>query len=428
MINDIPLNRRAFVASAAAGLVVPASIAGAVQTPRNRELTGKTICGYQGWFNARNDGRDLKFRHYQTGKGLFEPGQCTIEYWPDVSEFSKEERFDTAFRHKDGSIAQVYSSAHPKTIMRHFQWMRTYGIDGVAIQRFGVNLRNKKQKAHHDDVVKHARTAAKQHGRLWNLMYDLSGMRSGDLQTRIAEDWKHWVDKEGVTEDKTYLRHKGKPLLSIWGVGFGDDRGYSLKDCSELIDTINKDGRFSLMLGIPYYWREQVRDATRDKALHDVLQKADVLSPWAVGRFGDVNNAIKRGTNYLAPDVQWCEKYGKLYLPVAFPGFSWHNYMKSKGEKAKFNHIPRLKGKFLWAQAEAARMAGAKSLYVAMFDEVDEGTAIFKCTNDPPVGESTFLTYEGLPSDHYLWLTGQIARRMRRGRGLALGEIPPRRS
>ena len=127
-----------------------------------------------------------------------------------------------------------------------------------------------------------------------------------------------------------------------------------------------------------------------------------------MGRFGDVNNAIKRGTNYLAPDVQWCEKYGKLYLPVAFPGFSWHNYKKSKGEKAKFNHIPRLKGKFLWAQAEAARMAGAKSLYVAMFDEVDEGTAIFKCTNDPPVGEY-ILTYEGLPSDHYLWLTGQIA-------------------
>ena len=52
-----------------------------------------------------------------------------------------------------------------------------------------------------------------------SLMYDLSGMRSGDLQTRIAEDWKHWVDEEGVTEDKTYLRHKGKPLLSIWALG-----------------------------------------------------------------------------------------------------------------------------------------------------------------------------------------------------------------
>ncbi|HIA70314.1 TPA: xylosidase/arabinosidase, partial [Candidatus Poribacteria bacterium] len=59
----------------------------------------------------------------------------------------------------------------------------------------------------------------------------------------------------------------------------------------------------------------------------------------------------------------------------------------------------------------------AKMLYVAMFDEVDEGTAIFKCSNDPPVGKSSFLTYEGLPSDHYLWLTGQLGRLLR-------GEIP----
>ena len=48
-----------------------------------------------------------------------------------------------------------------------------------------------------------------------------------------------------------------------------------------------------------------------------------------------------------------------------------------------------------------------------MFDEIDEGTAIFKCTNDPPVGASSFLTYEGKPSDHYLWLTGQGAKLIR---------------
>ena len=57
-------------------------------------------------------------------------------------------------------------------------------------------------------------------------------------------------------------------------------------------------------------------------------------------------------------------------------------------------------------------------IYVAMFDEVDEGTAIFKCTNDPPVGPTKFVTYEDLRSDHYLWLTGQGARLMR-------DELPP---
>ena len=53
-----------------------------------------------------------------------------------------------------------------------------------------------------------------------------------------------------------------------------------------------------------------------------------------------------------------------------------------------------------------------------MFDEMDEGTAIFKCTNDPPVGESPFATFEGLPTDHYLWLTGMGGKLLR-------GEIKP---
>ena len=52
-----------------------------------------------------------------------------------------------------------------------------------------------------------------------------------------------------------------------------------------------------------------------------------------------------------------------------------------------------------------------------MFDEIDEGTAIFKCTSDPPTGASKFQTYEGLPPDHYLRLTGE-------GRRLLRGELP----
>jgi hypothetical protein len=116
---------------------------------------------------------------------------------------------------------------------------------------------------------------------------------------------------------------------------------------------------------------------------------------------------------FHAPDLAWCRAHQLDYLPVVFPGFSWHN-MNGK----PLDQIPRRQGEFLWAQFAAAQRAGAKMIYVAMFDEVDEATAIFKCTNDvPPPGESAFVTYEGLPSDHYLHLTGQAARMLR-------GEIP----
>ena len=95
-------------------------------------------------------------------------------------------------------------------------------------------------------------------------------------------------------------------------------------------------------------------------------------------------------------------------------------------DPSKFNQIPRLKGRFLLKQYVEACKAGSTMLYQAMFDEVDEATAIFKCTDNPPVGKSKFLTMEGLPSDHYLWLTGQ-GKKMLNGEIEITEEIPLRR-
>jgi hypothetical protein len=115
----------------------------------------------------------------------------------------------------------------------------------------------------------------------------------------------------------------------------------------------------------------------------------------------------------MKSDMAWCNEHGKEFLPVVFPGFSWHNMQQS----SPLGQIPRLKGKFLWAQYNQAKKAGAAMVYQAMFDEMNEGTAIFKCTDDPPVGSSQFLTLEGLPSDFYLKLVGNATRMIR-------GELP----
>jgi len=63
-----------------------------------------------------------------------------------------------------------------------------------------------------------------------------------------------------------------------------------------------------------------------------------------------------------------------------------------------------------------------ETAYVAMFDEVDEGTAIFKVTSSPPV-QGHFVGYEGLPSDWYLRLVGEGIRMLRKQRPLT-AEIP----
>jgi len=377
-------------------------------------LTGKVITGYQGWFGVPGDGSGRGWVHLGRG-GKFAPGACSIEIWPDITELPKEDRFPTDFRFADGAVAEMFSSYRKSTVLLHFQWMKDYGIDGALVQRFSNEVRDPKSLNQRNTVLKHAREAANRHGRGYALMYDLSGMRSDNFD-QVIEDWKNLVDRMKLgrdPRDKAYLKHNGKPLVAVWGLGFNDDRAYSLKDCERLIDLLKDDpvyGGNCVMLGVPYYWREQKGDAVTDPDLHRVLLKADILSPWAVGRFGADRSADDIQKKSIAPDVAWCGEKKRDYLPVVWPGFSWHNL---RAGQAKFEQIPRLKGEFLWRQGVAAKQGGATMLYVAMFDELDEGTAIFKTTNTPPVGESPFLKEDGLASDHYLWLTGQIGKLLR---------------
>ena len=108
---------------------------------------------------------------------------------------------------------------------------------------------------------------------------------------------------------------------------------------------------------------------------------------------------------------------GVDYVPAVTPGFSWHNLSKLEfpDDVKPVGSIPRQGGRFYWQQLSTAMLAGAEMIYVAMFDEVDEGTAIFKCTGDHPVSDvAKFIDMDGQPSDHYLWLTGEAARMLRK--------------
>jgi hypothetical protein len=370
-------------------------------------LTGKVMCGYQGWFNGEGDGAERGFHHWTKKRGPLAPGNAKIDLWPDVSELGPDERFATEFKHADGRVAEVFSSFKEATVLRHFQWMRDYGIDGVFVQRFIGGLRDPKVRRHNDTVLGHCRTGAERSGRVFAVMYDLTGLGENRIEEVIA-DWRKLRHEMRVTDDASYLRHRGQPLVAVWGVGFNDDRKYTLAECRRLVEFLKNDG-CSVMLGVPVGWRELNRDSTRDPALHDILKLADVISPWSIGRYRDPAEAVRHAEKTGKSDIAWCVREGLDYLPVVFPGFSWHNM-----HGGPLDAIPRRKGEFLWSQFTAAKRIGATMIYVAMFDEVDEATAIFKCSNDVPVGApSRFVTYEGLPSDFYLKLTGAGARMLR---------------
>jgi hypothetical protein len=63
--------------------------------------------------------------------------------------------------------------------------------------------------------------------------------------------------------------------------------------------------------------------------------------------------------------------------------------------------------------------------YVAMFDEVDESTAIFKVSNTPPT-QAQFANHDRLPADWYLRLTCERSKVIR-GERKARATLPIKR-
>jgi len=109
-------------------------------------------------------------------------------------------------------------------------------------------------------------------------------------------------------------------------------------------------------------------------------------------------------------------------------------WMSQFGDAAKpeapINAIPRLGGTFMWRQAfQYAANPNINTIWMAQFDEVDEGTAIFKvaATEDDLPARGSWLSLgddgQSLPSDWYLRLCGE-AQKMLEGKISLNAEIP----
>lgn len=385
---------------------------------------GLVMTGYQGWFNTSTDGAGKKWTHYSR-EGKFEPGRCTIDFWPDVTEYEKT--YETPFAFADGSAAHVFSSYDSSTVDLHFQWMAEYGIDGAFMQRFVHKLHEPRITNHYDVVFDSAIRAAKKFDRAISIRYDLTGIPQGHSRV-LLNDLDKLNQKYGFFERKdfpTFLHHGGKPLIAIGGIGFSDDIagkedvGY-LSAAVFLVRELRRRG-YSIMVRVPAQWREfhgslAVQTLAQQEELHQIIKTCDILMPWHVGAYREGSYVRGNWKRRIAEDVQWCRSRGIEYVPVVFPGFSRANL--KGGEDGSFR--PRNKGSFYWLQASSAVESGAKMFFVAQFDEMDEGTQIFKCSHRVPAGKSPFIPCEhDVGSDHYLWLTGKIGAMLRGEDGLS---------
>ena len=354
-------------------------------------LNGKVICGYQGWFRSPGDPEGGGWVHYYRGQDLTDP---TVEMWPVMDEYSYEERYPVpGWTLKDSKPATLFSSANKKTVLRHFQWMQAYGIHGVAVQRFVGGL----YPGHPNDsyrIPAYAREAANRTGRTFYIMYDQSGMPGNLLVEYVRRDWKILVDSMQITKDERYLHHNGKPIVSIFG--YWSER-FSPDVAAQLAAIFKEPGYEALIIGSG----DRIQpDSTNWNTIYNDFF---AYFPWNVGNYTslDLNTAFVQ-TQQWPSEKTFLESRSVKFMPLVFPGFGWDNLMNKTPGTTKFG---RRKGEVMWKEIVDASSLNVNAMYIAMFDEIDESTAIFKITDNIPVNHY-YADNEGLPSDFYLCLTG----------------------
>ncbi|HUU28673.1 MAG TPA: SUMF1/EgtB/PvdO family nonheme iron enzyme [archaeon] len=383
-------------------------------------LDKKVLFGYMGQKLCPGDGSGLERWHHWF-KNPLEPvaEYMGFDRWPDMSELSPEERFATEMTLPDGRPAELFSQYIRKTVDRHFKWMEDYSLDGGYMNRppffFYAGDLDHTFFCHQNKVLQNVRAAAEAHGRVFTI-------EKGWDPRHPLEDWKRdWmflVDVLKITESPNYLHHKGKPVLAIPGIG----EWMTSAALDSLLKWLQEeaDPKYQAYVqGSPdENWYNE--DADTKTGMYPVYRSFDGLYPW-FERYTYGQADCYRDL-FLLPGIAEASASGVEYMPVIYPGFSTGN-LNDRLYDYKFNMLPRLGGKYIWQQAYNAISAGADMLYIAMFEEHNEGTTMCKLAQDRadmPVGARLVtLDADGyaVPGDWYLQVAREIGRMMR-------GEIP----
>ncbi|KAL3791318.1 hypothetical protein HJC23_006047 [Cyclotella cryptica] len=397
--------------------------------PNVSTLRNQIICGYQGWFAYPGDGAAInKWKHWFSSDNYPSAEHLEVDMYPYMDEYNNEDLKESNVLHRDGTKAKFFSSARPNVVKKHFEWMREYGISGVFHMRFMQDIDKPHNYEWKTKVLRNVRAAAEHSGRVFAVSYNISGNNlNNTVLDDIKTDWMGLVDNEQITQSGRYLHHNRLPVLRIYGIGFKSVKVSDTVKMANLIQWFKSEAdpkyRVFLIGGVPSGWRNLTLDSREPIAWRGIYESLDGIHPWHVGRWGSIVGFETYYRNTIAKDAELCAELGILYMPTMWPGFSWHN-LNRKARHANgslraiplvpINSIPRLGGRFMWSQAyRYAENDNITSVWMAQFDEVDEGTAIFKVAKTkhelPAQGNWLTLDVDGdgeIPHDWYLRLCG----------------------
>jgi hypothetical protein len=181
------------------------------------------ICGYQGWFTWPDDGAPInKWKHWFSSDIDPSVSNLAVDMYPSMDEYDPSDLKESNMLMKDGTKAKFFSAARPNVVLKHFQWMRDYGIAGVFQMRFMENLMtNANNREWKTMILRNVKAAAEQTGRVFAVSYNLAGSSiTNSVLDDIKTDWMNLVDTEKITASSQYMKHNGLPVLRIYGIGF----------------------------------------------------------------------------------------------------------------------------------------------------------------------------------------------------------------
>lgn len=366
----------------------------------NLTLEKKILCTYNGNYRCIGDSSNQNWSTWSKREDRLTVDDINFEMWPDTSEYEEHELFKTGINDSNNNPSYLFSSMNPIVIERHFAWMLKYGIDGIWLKRFVTDLPGSingyKKYLPNLLILNYVKNFAEKYDRFFSIMYDLTGVSSVGFSDVIKRDWSRLLNHQ-IHKTSSYVHENSKPVIMLSGLGH--DKNLNPDVIINLI-TFLKSSAY-VIGGVNWTWRTDTINQQTNPPWGDIYAMLDGICPLNTGNYYIASTGIWWcASGYWQEDVALARSRKQFYLPLIYPGYGVDNKNGTTNSR-----ISRTNGNFMWHQFVQCVRFSINSAIIESFDDVTNGTAIFKISNNPPV-LNKFITYGDLPEDHYLKLAG----------------------
>ena len=352
-------------------------------------IKNKVFAGYQGWADTSH------WKHWFVDDKP-DTSHYHFEMVPTMDEYPEHSKRTTSVKYTTGKTLSLYDNTASGVVDLHFKWMQDYGLDGILLSRFSAS-------GHDNKILSQVDAAADKYGRIYGVEWDIGQRTDTHWDDKIKEDYQKTV--KNYIHNSRYIKEKGKPVVAIFGIGCNAHEFATPSVAKALIQWLQGNGLYVIGIG-PFDWRT----GKSSKSFEAVFSQFDAVMPWSVGTYNGAAKFAHQHTR-LAADAQLTSSRGQDYSPIAFPGYSYGSVYKER-----FNLFKRNGGTFFQSQIDYhLQLKGATFFYVAMFDEVQEGTAIYKfaANTEESCEGAQWVTADidgvKVPGDHYITMAGHFS-------------------